>query len=148
MSETTSSAIDAPAWFMTTPKAMADVVMHCYRTWLCTYGLSSTKVGLINSYAASLAAPTLVELPEQPANEALRAALTIIADAYAEAMETFWVFPWAIDQIQERASAEIEEVIEEHVQLRDKAAAGDDGAHPPAQDGAAREAVGEDPPGG
>ncbi|RMI41178.1 hypothetical protein EBO15_23925 [Actinomadura harenae] len=70
---------------------MAEVVMASYRTALIDHDQDAVKVGLINAMAAERAAPALIPLSERPADEALRAARTVVADAYTEAMRTFRV---------------------------------------------------------
>ncbi|MEV4256503.1 hypothetical protein AB0J52_25355 [Spirillospora sp. NPDC049652] len=106
-----------PEGFLTTPKVMADVVMRSYRTHLSAQSETPHATGPVNALAAERAAPALVGLPERPPDEALRVARAVVADAYAEAMRTFGVPSSAIDAIERRVYAEIQETVEEHARL-------------------------------
>lgn len=105
-------------WYMTSPVRMAEVVMGTNRVCLAAYGVKRTKIGLLNERATQLAAPGLADLEERPADEALQAALDIVADAHASAMDTFSMFTWAIDAVEQRVRDEVRDTITEHLTVR------------------------------
>lgn len=112
MSEQVGEIRDAPAWHLSTPKQMAEPVMGHYRGLLKNHGEGTDRLGRINALAAEKAAPALVGLPELPADEALRVARSVIADAYAEALRTFNVPSCVINAIEDRVFAEVQVAIE------------------------------------
>ncbi|MCP2336954.1 hypothetical protein [Actinomadura rupiterrae] len=112
MSEPVGKISAVTAWHLSTPKRMAESVMERYRGLLLDHGEGADKLGLINALAAEKAAPASVGLPELPADEALRVARSVIADAYNAALRAFKVPSVVINAIEDRVFADLQVAIE------------------------------------
>lgn len=147
-------ATPGPTWYHATPARLVGVIVTGYRTHMTAYGLKPMRIELIAMRAEDSAKAKLAGEAAAPPDEALRTAFPVVAAAFAEAMEYYGVFAWAIDALEGRAREEMEETISDHLQYRHRTAqspglAEGDGVQLPAEDGSGREeAAGEDLSGG
>jgi hypothetical protein len=119
--QATEPALDgslATEWFLATPARMARVVASAYQVHLAAYGLKAMRAEMIGMRAEDAAASKLDGLEQQPVDQALQAALPVVADAFAEAMAFYSMWQWAIDAIEAQVRDEVDKVIIQHLKLR------------------------------
>lgn len=104
------------------PKAMGALISTLFADRLFEHGIPFVRVGLMTAYVEDRTAAELAGMKRRPADEAIGAALGIVAQAWDEAMTMHGMFRRTIDYCQQQVRLELEEVVDEHTTLVRRAA--------------------------
>lgn len=119
-----------PMGYTAKPQAMGALISTLFTDRLFERGIPYLRVGLMAVYVEDRTAVELADLKRRPADEAIGAALGVVAKAWDEAMTMHGMFRRTIDECQRQVRLELEELVDEHVTLvRNAAESG-----PPASD--------------
>ncbi|MBO2465764.1 hypothetical protein [Actinomadura violacea] len=113
-----------PMGYAAKPQAMGALISTLFADRLFEHGIPYLRVGLMTVYVEDRAASELADLKRRPADEAIGAALGVVAKAWDEAMTMHGMFRRTIDECQRQVRLELEELVDEHVTLVRNAAEG------------------------
>lgn len=117
--------VSGPMGYVARPEAMGALISALFADRLSEHGIPYARVGLMTVYVEDRAAAELARMKRRPANEAIGAAVGVVAKAWDEAMTMHGMFRQTIDDCQQQVRLELEELVDEHVTLvRRRAEAG------------------------
>lgn len=106
-----------PMGYGARPEAMGALISTLFADRLLEHGIPYLRVGLMTVYVEEHATAELASMKRRPADEAIAAALGVVAKAWDEAMTMHGMFRRTIDQCQRQVRLELEEIVDEHVTL-------------------------------
>ncbi|MFB4302225.1 hypothetical protein [Actinomadura sp. NTSP31] len=111
-----------PMGYTARPQAMGSLISTLFADRLFEHGIAYVRVGLMTVYVEDRTTAELAGMKRRPADEAIGAALGVVAKAWDEAMTMHGMFRRTIDECQRQVRLELEELVDEHVTLVRKAA--------------------------
>lgn len=125
-----------PMGYTAKPEAMGALISTLFADRLFEHGIPYLRVGLMTVYVEERATAELASMKRCPADEAIGAALGVVAKAWDEAMAMHGMFRRTIDECQRQVRLELEEIVDEHITLVQQATeAGVHGTHPRVEPG-------------
>ncbi|WP_301174587.1 hypothetical protein [Actinomadura geliboluensis] len=96
---------------------MGALISTLFADRLFEHGVPYVRVGLMTVYVEDRATAELANMKRRPADEAIGAALGVVAKAWDEAMTMHGMFRRTIDECQRQVRLELEEILDEHITL-------------------------------
>lgn len=106
-----------PMGYGARPEAMGALISTLFADRLLEHGIPYLRVGLMTVYVEEHATAELASMKRRPADEAIAAALGVVAKAWDEAMTMHGMFRRTIDECQRQVRLELEEIVDEHITL-------------------------------
>lgn len=110
-----------PMGYTARPAAMGTLISTLFSDRLFEHGIPFLRVGLMTVYVEDRVAAELASMKRRPADQAIGAALGVVAKAWDEAMTMHGMFRRTIDECQRQVRLELEEIVDEHITLVRKA---------------------------
>ncbi|QXJ19643.1 hypothetical protein AGRA3207_000206 [Actinomadura graeca] len=108
-----------PMGYQASILSMSSVVAMAYYDELENRGVKKTRAALIAAYAEEAAFPELDdEIVMRPADEALRVAVKVMANAFDDAMNVHGIPAEFIDFVAVTVRTEVEQVVATHIDYR------------------------------
>lgn len=121
--------VSGPMGYTARPEAMGTLISTLFADRLFEHGIPYLRVGLMRVYVEERAIAELASMKRRPADEAIGAALGVVAKAWDEAMTMHGMFRRTIDECQRQVRLELEEIVDEHITLVQQAT--ETGGHSP-----------------
>ncbi|MFA1550708.1 hypothetical protein [Actinomadura chokoriensis] len=110
-----------PMGYTARPEAMGALISTLFADRLFEHGIPYLRVGLMTVYVQDRATADLASMKRRPADEAIGAALGVVAKMWDEAMTMHGLLRRTIDECQRQVRLELEQTVDEHITLVRKA---------------------------